>query len=174
MGDREGTGSESASAPVSKKSSIIIVLDGDPHPKGRPRFRSTATKTGKSFVSVYTDSKTRAFERALGMVARSAMRGKTPLTGPLQVSVTAFLAIPTSWSHKKRDAALAGSIRPGRPDADNIYKASTDPLNGIVFGDDAQIAEARIIKLYDENPRLRIEVAPIEVFQHDESEPNGG
>ena len=33
------------------------------------------------------------------------------MDGPLKVTVTASLAVPASWSTKKRDAALAGVIR---------------------------------------------------------------
>jgi Holliday junction resolvase RusA-like endonuclease len=143
---------------------IVVELPGEPIGKGRPRFRVATARDGRTFGHAYTPAKTRAYERSLAMMGKVAMRGKAPLAGPLCVTVTAFMGVPASWSNKKRDAALSGAVRPSRPDVDNIFKAGTDPLNGIIFGDDAQIAEARIIKLYDENPRLRIEVAPIEVF----------
>jgi Holliday junction resolvase RusA-like endonuclease len=77
----------------------------------------------------------------------------------------AFLAVPASWSNKKRDAALAGIVRhTGRPDFDNFAKIGCDALNGIVWADDSQIVEARIVKLYSESPSLRIEVQPLETM----------
>ena len=92
------------------------------------------------------------------------MRGKQPLQGPLAVNVTALMPVPASWSNKKRDAALAGTIRPtGRPDCDNIFKV-VDALNKIVWLDDAQIVEARAVKFYSESPALRIEVQPVGEF----------
>jgi Holliday junction resolvase RusA-like endonuclease len=99
------------------------------------------------------------------MTAKVAMRGRRPLEGPLKVAVTAFLAVPASWSNKKRDAALAGIIWPvGRPDADNFQKAAWDSLNSIVWVDDSQVVDARIVKTYAERPSLRIEVLPFEAL----------
>ena len=142
---------------------IIIELPGDPVPKGRPRFRAVTARDGRSFVNAYTPAKTRAYERALAFVAKVAMRGKPPMDGPLKVSVTASLAVPSSWSAKKRDAALAGIVQPtGRPDADNFQKAAWDSLNSIVWVDDSQVVDARIVKTYAEQPSLRIEVEPLE------------
>jgi Holliday junction resolvase RusA-like endonuclease len=144
---------------------IVVELPGDPVPKGRPRFRAVTPHSGRSFVSVYTPAKTKAFERALATMGRLAMRSKPPLDGPLQVTVTAFLSIPTSWSNKKRDAALAGIVRHvGRPDADNFQKSAWDALNSIVWRDDSQIVDARVIKLYAETPALRVEVQPLETM----------
>ena len=144
--------------------SIVVVLPGAPQGKGRPRFRVVAPKTGRSFVNTYTPAETRAYERALAITAKVAMRGKQPLQGPLAVNVTALMPVPASWSNKKRDAALAGTIRPtGRPDCDNIFKV-VDALNKIVWLDDAQIVEARAVKFYSESPALRIEVQPVGEF----------
>ena len=142
---------------------IVVELPGDPVPKGRPRFRAVSTRDGRSFINTYTPAKTRAAEKSLAWAAKIAMRGKAPLAGPLRVSVTASLAIPASWSNKKRDAALAGILRPvSRPDGDNYQKLAWDALNSIVWLDDAQIVDARIIKVYAEQPSLRIEVDPLD------------
>jgi Holliday junction resolvase RusA-like endonuclease len=98
------------------------------------------------------------------------MRNREPLLGPLSVSVTAFMPVPPSWSNRKRDAALAGTVRPtGKPDSDNVQKVAWDALNSIVFADDAQIVEAKVSKIYDERPRLRVEVAPLEVFAEEDA-----
>jgi Holliday junction resolvase RusA-like endonuclease len=144
---------------------ITIELPGDPVPKGRPRFRAVTARNGRSFVNAYTPAKTRSYERALAMTAKVAMRGRPPLEGPLKVAVTAFLAVPSSWSNKKRDMALSGIIWPvGRPDADNFQKAAWDSLNSIVWIDDSQVVDARIVKTYAEQPSLRIEVQPLETM----------
>src|SRR5262245_9217103 len=97
---------------------VTLTLSGPPQGKGRPRF---ARRGG--FGVVYTPSKTRSYERALAGVALRAMRGLNPLLGPLMVRATAHMPIPASWSAKRRDAALAGTLRPtGRPDWDNLAK----------------------------------------------------
>jgi Holliday junction resolvase RusA-like endonuclease len=148
---------------------IVVELRGEPIGKGRPRFRVVAPKAGRSFVNAYTPAKTRAYERALALTAKVAMRGRPPILGPLAITVTAFMGVPTSWSNRKRDAALAGTVRPGRPDWDNIAKAAADALNSIVFADDSQIVEAKVSKLYDERPRLRVEICQLEVFAEPET-----
>ena len=133
---------------------VRIVVPGAPVGKGRPRFVRASGRT-------YTPTKTANYEAILASAGAEAMAAARPLNGPLEVRVTAFMPVPTSWSRKKQRTALEGSIRPGRPDADNILKLAADSLNHIVWHDDSQIAEARVSKLYDLRPRLEIEVEPL-------------
>ena len=97
----------------------------------------------------YTPLKTANYEAIIKAFGIDAMAGRRPLEGPLQVLVIAYMPVATTWSRKKTASALAGVIRPGRPDADNLLKAVADALNGVVWRDDAQIAEATISKRYD-------------------------
>lgn len=136
---------------------IHIVVNGAPVGKGRPRFFIRRNPGRGKVLGAETPTKTLNYEAILSMRGAEAMAGRHPLDGPLEVIVTAFMPIAASWSKKKTAAALEGSIRPGKPDADNLLKV-LDALNGIVWRDDAQIAEARISKLYDTDPRLEIEV----------------
>lgn len=137
---------------------IRIVVDGAPVGKGRPRFFIRRNPVGSQRVlGAQTPTKTVNYEAILAARGAEAMNGAAPLDDPLVVRVAAFMPIPKSWSRKKVAAALEGVVRPGRPDADNIFKM-LDALNQIVWRDDAQIAEARLSKLYDPHPRLEIEV----------------
>jgi Holliday junction resolvase RusA-like endonuclease len=130
---------------------IIIELLGEPKGKGRPRF---ARRTGHA----YTPQKTASYEACLRHEAALAMAGQPPIEGAVCVQMSAYFSIPQSWSTKKRDAALAGTIRPAkRPDLDNICKM-LDALNGVVWRDDAQIVQGLIEKHYSDRPRLRVEV----------------
>jgi Holliday junction resolvase RusA-like endonuclease len=141
---------------------IIVELPGEPRGKGRPRSRIAKGKAGQQFVAVYTDAKTRAFEKALAWAGKAAMGARQPLLGPLAVTVEAVFGVPRSWSRPKRDSALAGVLRPtGAPDADNCGKIALDGLNGVLWGDDSQIVDLHITKRYGEEPMLRVEIAPI-------------
>lgn len=143
---------------------IRIELPGEPRGKGRPRSRVAWTKSDKPFVAVYTDAETRKYETALAWAAKAAMRGHSPLMGPLAVTVRAFFTVPKSWTIKKRDAALTDVVRPtGAPDCDNIAKM-IDALNGIVWRDDSQIVEIEITKRYGERAVLFVEVDELEVW----------
>ena len=135
--------------------------------KGRPRF-----STQGGFVRAFTPKKTRDYENQIKAAAIAAMgHVLEPLNEALGISVTAYMPIPESWSDKKRAAALAGDIAPTtKPDWENIAKL-TDGMNHhpprwkgdrekrpIVWGDDAHIVSAQVIKIYSDQPRLSIAV----------------
>jgi Holliday junction resolvase RusA-like endonuclease len=133
---------------------IVITLAGEPQGKGRARV----TRSGVA----YTPAKTRSYETALRWAAQVAMKGRKPFTGPLSLTIEAFMPIPRSWSKKRQQMADAGSLRPtGRPDLDNILKA-TDALNAIAWVDDSQVVDVHCTKLYSDIPRLVVTVTPIE------------
>lgn len=89
------------------------------------------------------------------------MRGLPPIEGPVAINILAAMSIPSSWSTKKRDAALAGSIRPTvKPDLDNIEKM-LDAFNGIIWVDDVQVVEKNSSKVYAEKPFFRIEITRV-------------
>lgn len=144
---------------------IIVTLHGEPQGKGRPRFRIVTPRGGKSFASVYTPRETRDYENALKLAGRVAMGRKPLLEGPIDVTVTAVMPVPKSWSIKKRDAALAGVVWPiVTPDWDNIAKM-LDGLNDVVWIDDKQIVRGSIVKRYGEAPLLEVRVLEIGAFE---------
>lgn len=135
-----------------------IVLSGAPHGKGRPRFRIVKPRGGAQFISTYTDAATRAYETRLAAAGKDAMGAEKPLDEALWVDVTAFMAIPSSWSRKARAAAVNLEVMPiTRPDADNFAKC-VDALNGIVWADDSRIVRLIAQKFYSERPRLVVKV----------------
>jgi Holliday junction resolvase RusA-like endonuclease len=141
---------------------LVIELPGEPRGKGRPRFAKG---------HVYTPATTASYERALAWAAKIAMGGRKPFTGPLKVSVTAFMGIPPSWKMTRHLDALAGVIRPtGKPDADNVLKIATDSCNKILYLDDSQIVTATVSKLYAATPALRVEVETLFESSGKESE----
>lgn len=132
---------------------VVVELEGNPVGKGRPKFWKG---------HAVTPPKTRSYENNLADAALRAMHHRAPLDGPLKVEVIAAFAVPKSWSKKKKAAALTGLIKPtGKPDIDNILKASADALNRVVWRDDAQVVIASISKRYSDRPRLRIEVEAV-------------
>src|SRR5262249_22488485 len=121
--------------------------------KGRPRFGHGA---------VYTDKKTIAFERAIAWAAKQEMAGKDPLSGPVCVTIGAFMPIPLSWNRTAHLEATSGQRRPAvKPDADNIAKAVLDGLTSIVFHDDKQVVEMTVIKKYSVQPAVVVTVTEV-------------
>jgi Holliday junction resolvase RusA-like endonuclease len=131
---------------------IFFTVPGVPVAKGRPRLTTIGGK-----ARAFTPAKTVLYEQLVALAAQRAIGGAGPLEGALSVTVTAFLPVPASWSRKKRDAALAGDIRPtSRPDTDNYLKAALDGMNGIVYRDDAQVVRVVAAKFYGTAPELGI------------------
>ena len=141
---------------------IVVRLDEPPQGKGRPRFRVIKTRSGATFGNAYTPTNTRKFESRLQAAAVSVMNGRQPLDGALIVVIQAFMPVPPSWPKRKRDAAITGVLQPTtKPDWENIAK-TLDAFNGVVWIDDKQIVDGRVIKSYSEKPGLVIEVSPVE------------
>lgn len=136
---------------------VLIVLNGPPVGKGRPRARIVRPRGGVQFISFYPDKDTEAYEKRLADAARVVMAGRQMLEEPLGVVVDAFVPIPVSWPRRDREAALAGRLCPGKPDADNYLKI-VDALNGVVWRDDSLIVRAVVTKVYSGEPRLVIAV----------------
>jgi Holliday junction resolvase RusA-like endonuclease len=127
---------------------VYINVPGEPVAKGRPRF-STIGK----FPRAYTPKKTADYETQIREYAALEMRGSPMFDGPVVVRVVAWLAIPKSWSKKRRATAC---LHTSKPDADNFLKAAIDGLNGIVFKDDSQAVDLHVSKRYSETPHLAI------------------
>ena len=122
---------------------VTFTVDGDPVPKGRPRF----ARRGQ-FVQTYTDAKTIDYETHVAIKARQAIGASEPFKGALSVFLYLRYGVPTSYSKKRKEACLAGLEYPKKQDIDNVYKSITDAMQGIVFLNDSQIIEAHIKKVY--------------------------
>jgi Holliday junction resolvase RusA-like endonuclease len=132
---------------------IRFTIPGKPQGKGRARFGNGRT---------YTPAKTVDYERLIAQAGRDAMAGRDPLDGPIYVLVGAFFAVPKSWSKKRRKEALERlAWHTGKPDGDNIAKAVCDGLNGIVWGDDCQVAFLKVTKQYAEIARVDVMIEPL-------------
>jgi Holliday junction resolvase RusA-like endonuclease len=116
---------------------IRFFVEGDPKGKGRPRF---IRATGHAI----TPPASASYERMVQEHARLAMCGQLPLQGPLRLTLVVYFARPPSWRGKQLEAVWHTS----KPDWDNLGKMISDAMNGIVFKDDAQIAEAFVVKKY--------------------------
>lgn len=87
-----------------------------------------------------------AYKAAIRAVFIAEAKQWRTITGPLHVSVFAYLAMPSSWAKKKR-AAHAGQYHAQKPDADNVTKAVLDALTDCeAWCDDAQVASCLVIK----------------------------
>jgi Holliday junction resolvase RusA-like endonuclease len=135
---------------------VQFTVPGPPVAKGRPRFHRASGRT-------YTPEKTVRYEDTVRTFASQAMAGNAPMQGPLLVAVAFWVTVPSSWSKKRQQEAIAGEIQPTKkPDLDNCVKAIKDALNGIVWRDDSQVVTLRLKKRYSDTPRTEVVVRQVE------------
>lgn len=162
---------------------VVVVLEGDPRGKGRPRF---AARGG--FVKVFTDPETVAYEeliqeevlryiggQALVDRTRQIRRrtfieaykdfgGSVVFTGPVRVEIEIRHAIRDSWTKAKKAGALAGTVAPTiKPDPDNVAKIWFDAFNGCMWNDDTQVIKVSIERLFAEWPSVLVRVIPLDL-----------
>ena len=111
-----------------------FIIPGKPQPKERPRRTPNGTW--------YTPTKTRNYERMVGMCALDA---GVNFKGPVSVQIDIY------WPDRRRR------------DLDNAAKSICDAMNGIVYSDDSQIQELKITANIDrDNPRAEVSVEEVQ------------
>jgi len=106
---------------------IEVIIPVRPVPKGRPRIG----RGGHAF----TPQRTRDYEAAVSAYMRAAMRGRSPMVGPVCVTVT----ISKDGSVLRFLPLANHSGSKLRGDVDNYVKALLDAANGIIVADDKQV-----------------------------------
>lgn len=133
---------------------VSFDVPGQPVGKGRPR----ASRTPKG-VRLHTPEKTASYEALVATAAQGAMRDTVPFEGPCEVIMEIRMAVPLSWSTKKRNQAFDGALLPTKkPDADNVIKAVFDAINGVVWHDDVQVVQLAATKRYSARPGVSVVV----------------
>jgi Holliday junction resolvase RusA-like endonuclease len=113
-----------------------------------------------NFVRTYTPEKTATWEETVRQTAIKAMGPTEILETPITLALYFRLPMPQSWSKKRKEAALKGLKAPTKkPDWDNLGKAVSDALNGVIFKDDSQIVSAHVRKIYSAVPGVDIYVS---------------
>lgn len=131
--------------------------------RGRPQPYSERTGVGKRKIWSYRPDHVRTYQDHLRRAAEDAMGDRPLFTGPVCLTIRAFMPIPQAML--KADRVLAErELLPHtkRPDLDNLHKAAKDALKGRVWRDDAQACMyGQPFKVYSPQPRLEIEVRAV-------------
>lgn len=137
---------------------ISFVVPGEPVGKGRPRIGRVG-----NHARMFTPAKTAQYENLIALAAQAAMRGRDLITGPVLCELHITVAVPQSWSKKRKAMALQGEILPTtKPDKDNVIKAIYDGINGIVWKDDVQAVAGYQRKTYGEVPGVHVRIVPLD------------
>jgi Holliday junction resolvase RusA-like endonuclease len=133
---------------------LTLRFEVCPIGKGRPRF----AKTGHA----YTPKETREYENIIASLARQQY-AEPPVTIPISIGIVFTFATD--------DKRRWGMVKHTRPDLDNCIKAVTDPLNGIVWHDDAQIYSITATKVWGSVSSVVLSVTPSidKIIWHDDA-----
>lgn len=101
----------------------------DAAPASRPRVTKYATFYGKTYTK---------FRESMAIICDHT-EFEPVNEGPIKVTTLIYLAMPKSWSKKKKEL-FEGQWKMNNSDNDNYEKAVWDGLNGKAWGDDCQIA----------------------------------
>jgi Holliday junction resolvase RusA-like endonuclease len=129
---------------------IEFEVPGPAVAKARPRIVTLTSKSGRAFSHAYTPKKSVNYENWIKMCFQRAVPSDwEPYSGPVELLLRIYIAIPASFSKKKRQLALDGVIFPEtKPDVDNYLKIYMDSLSGFCFLDDKQVVHGAVGKMY--------------------------
>ena len=131
---------------------VIFEVPGQPKGKERPRWTMVSNT-----AIVYTPRSTRAYEDMIKTYYKINNFKSFKKNEALEVSAIAYYQIPKNARKSHKLLMLNGEMLPTKkPDIDNIMKIVLDALNGVAYHDDSQICKVNFMKMYSENPRLKI------------------
>lgn len=139
---------------------ISFTVYGVPAPAGSKKgFYNHKAKR----VIITDDSKrSRPWKAVISDAAVEAMGERSPLEGPLMLSLTFIVARPKGHYRTGRNAGLLREAAPEyptvKPDLLKLARAVEDALSGIVYRDDSQVVVERLNKWYGDRPGVAVTV----------------
>ena len=115
--------------------------------------RPRVTRWSTFFPKKYTD-----FKVAMTKLTENIIF--TPTKELIYVQVTFYIAIPKSWSKKKK-LEKNGKPCDNNCDIDNYIKAILDSLEGVYYENDKQVAMIKAMKYYSATPRIEYQQTEI-------------
>ena len=142
------------------KKEIVLIIDGNPFGKQRPRV----VRTGKGASRAFTPEKTMQYESYVKVLYRQKYGRYTSFKedDELHLDIKAYYEITKSTPKYLKEMMLTGMIKPTKkPDVDNIIKIIADSLNGVAYKDDKQIVACSCQKFYASEPRVEIVISKL-------------
>ena len=141
---------------------IRFTVHAIPIAQPRQRHRVVSSR-GKHFATNYTPKSdpVNTFKAAVQLTASQVYKS-APLEGPIGMDVILVFPRPKTVAKKLGDCRLPHDVK---PDRDNVYKALSDAMNGLIYRDDSQICDGRIVKCRaaaDEQPHVEVTIWEIE------------
>ncbi len=115
---------------------------------------------GRPVLIPHHDSKTlKPWRRRVAANAKIAMAGRPPMTGAIELSVTICRPRPKANYNSRGNIKADAPFYPTtRPDTLKQVRAIEDACTGIVWLDDSQIVDHRLLKMFSSTPKVLISV----------------
>lgn len=142
------------------KKEIVLIIDGNPFGKQRPRV----VRTGKGASRAFTPEKTMQYESYVKVLYRRKYGRHTSFKedDELHLDIKAYYEIAKSTPKYLKEMMLTGVVKPTKkPDVDNIIKIIADSLNEVAYKDDKQIVACSCQKFYASEPRVEIAISKL-------------
>jgi Holliday junction resolvase RusA-like endonuclease len=135
---------------------LTVTIPGIARGKDRARFAKGAKRPHTTAATLSAEDHMRA--HVIQQV------GQPMLQGALVLVMQVGMPVPSSWPADRRRRALEGLERPTvKPDWDNLGKL-TDALNGVLWRDDSQIVDGRVVKVYASAPGTVLSISRPESY----------
>ena len=142
------------------KKEIVLIIDGNPFGKQRPRV----VRTGKGASRAFTPEKTMQYESYVKVLYRQKYGRHTSFKedDELHLDIKAYYEITKSTPKYLKEMMITGVVKPTKkPDVDNIIKIIADSLNEVAYKDDKQIVACSCQKFYASEPRVEIVISKL-------------
>lgn len=126
---------------------ISFTVYGRPQPQGSTR---SFIKSGR----IVTTSANPALKPWRGQVTLAAIEhreDRMPSEGPVRITARFFFSPPRTMPKDRRGMTT-------KPDVDKLLRSVCDAMTGVLYLDDSQVTEARVVKEYGIPERAEIEV----------------
>ena len=127
-----------------------VVLYVAPVPASRPRVTRWSTFFPKKYAQFKED-----------MLELTKDITYTPSKELIYVQMTFYVAMPKSWSKKKK-LEKGGQFCDNNCDIDNYCKAILDSLNGVYYEDDKQVVMLKARMFWANTPRTEVTITKLE------------
>jgi Holliday junction resolvase RusA-like endonuclease len=155
---------------VERTNRVVIAVKGEPAPGGS-KSAFLHRSTGRIVVTDAGGKRTKVWRSLVAAAARMAMGSQEVIAPPIGVTVVFRVTRPKSHLTLRGALRLGSPVLPvSRPDATKLLRSTEDALTGIVWGDDAHIAEQWVYRIYarpDEEPGATITAYHIAVSHAD-------
>jgi Holliday junction resolvase RusA-like endonuclease len=142
---------------------IHVTIPGEPVAQGRGRVGIVKLKTGGTRGTIHDPAKSKSWKAEVKFAMQRSVGGDKIAMPSGPIAVVLVLRFAGSTSDHRKTKPAEWRWRSKKPDASNVLKGIEDAGNGILWTDDSQIVDVRVLKTdaaQGDQPRCDLYVRP--------------